>query len=116
MSLSALLLDRMVVEFQKHVALDFAFALNTRGIRYAVNAVRRECQDVIGIVGCFELECRRILVLGGVGRAPVLCRFCCRCNLSGCFVDCAGCSLASVENHVHSAALAERTSLEHSNV
>ena len=75
MSHYALLLDRMVVEFGQHVALDLAFASKTSGIWYAVNAVRRECQDVCGIVGCLELECRRVLVLGSVRRTLCLAGF-----------------------------------------
>ena len=71
----ALFLDRMVVEFRKHVALDLAFASKMSGFWYTVNTVRRECQDVIGIVGCLELECRRILVLGSVRRTLCLAGF-----------------------------------------
>ena len=65
----------MVVEFRKHVALDLAFASTTNGIWYAVNAVRRGCQDVCGIVGCLELECRRILILGSLRRTLCLAGF-----------------------------------------
>ena len=58
MSHYALFFDRMVVEFRKHVALDLAFASKTSRMWNAVNAVRRECQDVYGIVECLELECQ----------------------------------------------------------
>ena len=91
MSHYALFFDRMVVEFRKHVALDLAFASKTSRMWNAVNAVRRECQDVCWIVKCLELECRRTSVFASVRRTLCLARFAEDVSLSGCFVDCAGC-------------------------
>ena len=75
MSHYALLFDPMVVEFRKHVALDLAFASKTSRLRYAVNAVRRECQDICWIVECLVLECRRTSVFASVRRTLCLARF-----------------------------------------
>ena len=75
MSHYALFFDRMVVEFRKHVALDLAFASKTSRMWNAVNAVRRECQDVCWIVKCLELECQRTSVFASVRRTLCLARF-----------------------------------------
>ena len=71
----ALFFDRMVVEFRKHLPLDLAFAWKTSRMWGAVNAVRRECQEVCWIVECLELECCCTSVFASVRRTLCVAHF-----------------------------------------